>query len=363
MFKSGVGGFLFDGFGDLSRLYNSGSGSNSTNITTDGQTVGLAFENSLWSGKTLDTISAEATQLLPDNGFDNAANWTLTQATVAGSILTVNTPTGSYAAAVQNVSALTVGGFYEVAAIIDSITRGNGTLGFSGGSAAVTGTVVGSNRGFLPATATTNAYELKRNTSVDTLFTASSGSMKRIIGNHFNQTTLANRPAWREGAKPYLQFDGSNDCLLNPGWKPGQACTVGVAFRHNAAASASAFGGGTATGNKRLRLGLSASGRVELTYNDQFIAPVTANRQGQDVVAVVTYDVNGYEYYIDGVLVASAALAPNMDGTGGSTALGSLDNGGSGLLQGNLYGAIALDKRVTPDQVLQITNQLRNRIP
>jgi hypothetical protein len=363
MFKDGMGGFLFDGFSDLTQLYTTGAASNGSNASSDGQTIGFAFETSQWSNKTLDQIRALAPQLLPDTGFDDGAAWTLTQATVSGSVLTINSPTGSYAAGIDTVTGLTVNAFYELQATIDANTRGNGTLGFSGSFTAVTGTIVGLNTGYVPAIVTNPSWELKRNQTVDTLFTASSGSLKRIIGNHFNQGTAANRPAWRAGAKPYLQLDGTNDCLLNPGWKPGQACTVGIAFRHNAAVSGTAFGAGQASGNRRLRLSLSASGRPELAYNDQFLAPVVTNRQGQDVVLIVTYDASGYAFYIDGVLVASAALAPNMDGTGGSTCLGALDGGSSNFIQGNIYGAIALDKRVTEDQVLQITNQLRNRIP
>ncbi len=363
LFASGENGFLFDGFADTGRLFDTAAAVSGSNVDGDGDAVAFAFDNSAWSGNSLAQVSAAAAQMLTDPGFDNAGSWTLTQATVSSSVLTVNSPTGSYAAAVQNIAGLTVGAFYELTAVVDSVTRGSPTLGFSGGSAAVVGATVGTAKGYLAATATTHGWELKRNQSVDTLFVASSGTMKRIVGNHFTQATAANRPVWKTGAKPYLQFDGSNDCLLTPGWKPGQAATVAVAFRHNAAAAGYAFGAGTATGNKRLRLGIDATGRPELSYNDQFVKGSASNFAGVDVVLIATYDATGYALYLDGVQVATAALAPNMDGTGGQTCLGSTDGGGSSFLSGNVYAALALNRRATPAEIANINATLRNRIP
>jgi hypothetical protein len=362
LFAAGEDGFLFNGFVDKSRLF-TGVTASGSNIATDGETLAFSFESSLWAGKPLSQISAEATQLLLDPGFDDAAQWLVTQAAVAGSLATVTSPTGTLAFVKQNVAGLIVGGFYEFQVVVDSVTRGSPLLGFSGGSAAVTDPGVGPAKGYLPATLTTAGWEFKRNPAVDTLFAASSGSFKRIKGNHFNQGTVANRPTWRGGDRPYLEFDGVNDSLLTPKWKPGPAGTVAAAFRHNAVATGTAFAGGIATGNKRLRLSLSATGRPELAYNDQFQNFGLPSSLGQDVVLVATYDAAGADFYVNGVMVGNIAIAPNMDGTGDITSLGAIAGGASNFLSGNLYGAMAMSRRASVSEVALINNSLRSRIP
>jgi hypothetical protein len=198
---------------------------------------------------------------------------------------------------------------------------------------------------------------------VDTLLDASSAGLKRIKGNHFNQGTAANRPTWRTGPKPYLEFDGVNDSLLTPKWKPAGAATVAVACRHNAVATGAALAGGSAAGNKRLRLSLSATGRAELAYNAQFQNFGGPSKLGQDIVMIATYDAAGADFYVDGVLMGTIVEAPAMDGFGDTTSLGAIGGGASNFWSGNLYGALALSRRVTPSEVNLINNTLRNRIP
>jgi hypothetical protein len=177
------------------------------------------------------------------------------------------------------------------------------------------------------------------------------------------QATTTKRPIWKSNSgKPYLAFDGTDDFLTVP-YIPDAAGTAAVAFRANNLNS-TALGGGSGAGDRRLRLGLAdTSGRARVVFNtpdDRLLGPAI-DKRGSDTLIILTWDVTGWAAYLDGASspTAAAATVPNMDGTGTNFALGSLEGGVANFTNGALYAALALSRRVTPEEVALITTEFQ----
>lgn len=188
-------------------------------------------------------------------------------------------------------------------------------------------------------------------------------TFKTVPGNHTLQATTTKRPLWKANSgKPNLTYDGVDDFSQSP-YIPGQAGTIAIAGQ---AASGLAYfmSGGNVTGDKRLRLLIAANGFPNLIYNTPTAIPLVAvDKRNTDMTIVVTYDATGWEAYLDGLLVASAATAPNMDGTGQGFALGAIDGGSTGWISGRIYAALARSVRSSPAEIAVISSQFRSTYP
>lgn len=185
-------------------------------------------------------------------------------------------------------------------------------------------------------------------------------------GNHATQSSASFRPAWYAGSgRPYILFDGSDDRLLTA-FVPTAAVTLAIACRINASGAAQlAIGGGASTGNHRCFLGAAVtSGKINVGWGSEN-AELTAGPvvTGSDHVILLTGDAVTRDVWCDGALVSSAAPAGGAgpDGTGGGVALGAYNSGGSQVIfmGGRIYGAMAINRRLSPPEITLATAQLK----
>ena len=122
------------------------------------------------------------------------------------------------------------------------------------------------------------------------------------------------------------------------------------------------LGGGNSTGNKRAFIGLDASGFLTVGWGTSVTETSPVDRSGADAVIVVTGDGVSREVYLNGAVLTFAAMSGGPDGTGGALALGAYNNNGTpqNWAGGNLYAALALNRRVTPSEIAGITSILRS---
>lgn len=188
----------------------------------------------------------------------------------------------------------------------------------------------------------------------------------RVVDSHsptvFNNaiTIDALRPVWKNvGGKQYLLFAGAQS-LIAP-VVPVGAGVWAVAFKSTGGSAPIVMSAGTTTGNKRLRIGLTATNTPKIVYNTAIDIILSANSYLDAITIVVfTWDATGYAAYLNGDLVASGSTAPNFDGSGAGLTLGTYELGGALYFTGSLPAALAADRRATPDEMLMIYNRFKN---
>lgn len=185
-------------------------------------------------------------------------------------------------------------------------------------------------------------------------------------GVNATQGTAANRPLWKNGNVPYLLGDGTNDALTST-FVPTAAVTIAAAFRCTSVSGADAFiGGGTSTGNHRCFLGTSSTGAPAVGWgSESAVGFGSVDIRGQDHVLLLTGDADTRDLWIDGELLDSRAPSGGPDGTGGGVALLDYNNGGNfGVIPGtgNLYAALAVDRRLTETEIQRTMRILEETI-
>lgn len=418
LFRNGEDGFVFGPFDSFERLFLLSSGSTG-NVAANDDPVGLNLDRHSWNGASLTAIIAAATELIPNPNFSGAVAGTpgtrptgwggLLQgaANVAPASIALNTVGGTSVIdfAFAGTASSTGGqvGFFGPAGVSAiPVTPGktyrasvqlallSGTQGDNNSTAAfriqfldaaasnisnvdVTLGAISSSlqtytiMGVAPANAAFAYVGYRVGFTSASVYSwtvrISPPSFKLLPGNHALQATTTKRPLWKANSgKPYLNFDGTDD-FVQQVYVPGAAGTVAVAF--NAAnLDAIALGGGTATGNKRLRVGLAnTSGRPRIVFNDSTDQNIGANvdRRSTDVLIALTWDATGWAAYLDGAAspTGSAATVPNHDGAGSGFALGSLESGGSNFMNGRCYAALARSVRSTPSEIALINSQFQ----
>lgn len=183
-------------------------------------------------------------------------------------------------------------------------------------------------------------------------------------GRNATNATAANRPLYKivDGV-PHLLLDGVNDALGTT-MVPTTAVTLAVAFRVATTASHTALGGGISTGNKRCYLATN-NGQLTAGWGAETFGSATnshgPNLVGLDAVGVLTGDATSRDLWLNGSLLDSRAPSGGPDGTGGGLTLGNYNNNGTpaASFSGREYAAFAIDRRVTPAEVKQITHWLR----
>ena len=99
--------------------------------------------------------------------------------------------------------------------------------------------------------------------------------------------------------------------------------------------------GGTATGDKRARIGISTGGYVNFNLNNSFNTGSTVDYD-KDLVAIQTWGGGRRRCYVTTAtdpLILDQAFTPNLDGTGNTYKVGSLESP-TEYAKCRLYGAL-----------------------
>lgn len=357
LFRSGEDGFLFGNFAELDELFQNSIGT--ANVSSDGQTVGMALDDRGWAGQSYSQIVAAATELRGTGTTEllgSATAATYNTGTGIGSATRVDLGNQSYV----SISVITNGTY-----IVDVENTGASALNIRQGPP--TGSIhqtlsAGVRQTIIVQNATSSiTFALNANASSTTFVVH---SVKRIPGNSAVQITSANRPLWKANAgKPYLLLDGTNDFIQDP-FVPGVAMTLAAACRITTGATF-ILGGGDSAGNHRCFLGLEGNGKIAGGWGSQstdVITSVSGDLRGQDHVLLMTADAVSVDLYLDGVLVYTGAPSGSPSGTTSPIAIGANNNGGTpaSFVTGRVSAALALNRRATPAEIGQITSSFRS---
>jgi len=362
LFETGSG-FLYD-FSRADALFQEATG-----ITPAGvdQNVGLALDVSKWGGKTLAQVLAGQAELITNGNFDvDISGWTNVGGSTAiwsSGVMQITADAGFVGGRYQDVT-ISSGARVEISA---RCRRLSGTsplnlVAYVGGAFT---TLIGIRQvtegDFITATLRVSPG----GTSIRVYFQAVNGngvfevdnvSVKEIPGNHASQATSGARPVLKAGG--LTRYDGSDDNLLTT-LVPSAAMTLAVKFVNSTAARVAIGRSTTATRNYLgiSNLGGTIGGGIGDQNWDNIRSPSGDDRNNLIIGVLTASAADGVRIYRNAVLVYAGALV--------GTPAGSLpfrigaSNSGSGaaaFLFGDIYKALAIDRALTPAEVLKLTN-------
>ena len=361
LFGHGEDGFLFGNWSELDELFTTSIGP--TNVASDSDPAGLALDDHSWGANSLAQVLAAQPELITNGTFDtDLTGWSAAASSAPSTVVwsagaAVTQTDGIATARLRSTITTVVGKTYRV---LSTGTAGL-QVGTSAGAADILGGGVNTTRYFTAVGTTTHLSIISATNGL----TLDNVSAKEVPGNHALNATAGQRPLWRANSgKPYLSFDGSDDRVVSP-FIPSSACTLAVACRFPAtdASSRAMIGGGASTGNKRCLIGKNATdGKVVAGWGSETLGVGWGADLGiSDHVIALTGDAVSRDIWVDGVLIDSRAPTGGPDGTGGGLALGAYNNNGtiSSNSAGNLYAALALNRRATPADIARITSDFQ----
>jgi hypothetical protein len=372
LFRSGEDGFLFGNFAELDELYKTST--DGGNVSTNDDPVGLILDDHAWGRSSLSTIIASATELVTNGQFSvDTTGWTAngsTLAAVTGQLEITSTGSGFAARALYSFTT-EVGKTYRMS--LNSLTVGNairvGTT--AAGVDVIPNTGIGIVNGYevyFVAASTTTHIGLIGSAVLGGKNYFDDVSVKLIPGNHALQATAANRPLWKANAgKPYLLLDGSNDALIGSFFPmaTGTGLTMAIAFNSTqGAVQTIPMGGGSATA--RAFIAIIANGRLGIGWGSQVNQAGGSDLRNANHVVVVTGEGESRDVWLDGVNITAdfAAAVGTPVSTGGPITLGGRQATVGGAIDqnmpGNISAAVALNRRVTPAEIGQITSNFRS---
>lgn len=178
-------------------------------------------------------------------------------------------------------------------------------------------------------------------------------------GNNATTVTSTLRPLWKANSgKPYLNFDGTDDNLLNS-FNPSTAGTLAVAFNGSTTGRTAIAGGGGITGTKRCRISLFTAGIASFDFNAANLVVGAVDLRNTDHVLAMTWGGGLLRCYVDGVLIDERSVVSNHDGAGSGGAVGANEGGASGFWAGRVYAGLMRAAMSTPEQMTMIYSQLR----
>lgn len=375
LFGNGENGFLFGNFSEPDELFQTAAGL--TAVASDSDPVGVALDDHGWGPSSYAAIAAAATELFPDGGMSDASTgWTYSNASgsiVSGALRLTSTAVGAAArTGYKTLAGLTVGVSYR--ATVDVV----GTGGTAGGAATIRlqalttagaavqdseiATGAGTRSLIFTATATSHRIQARFDGSggdATTYVDFDNLSVKAISGNHGYQTTGGSRPLWRSnGGRPYLQFDGTDDCLVTGMTSSGlSGVTLIAKFTVGASGAVrSVVGGGT---GDRLRLSVDSSGQLAAGIGGHGEATIfrSGSLVGQTGVGAVTADGSTVKLYWNGVQAYSAAQLATFVTTV-PIAVGAYNNTGTPgvFFNSNIYAAAAVSRVLSAAEIMTVSN-------
>jgi len=346
VFLPGDNGFLYD-FSRADTLFQEATG-----ITPAGldQNVGLALDISKWGGKTLAQVLAGQAELRAAGAGTLSGGWT-----ESGGVVTAPGTSGSDNVTFPLLTPTIAGRRYEVT-VPNNMPANGFYLDFGSGTGSqVGGLSASTQRVILTCTAPGSVIRVGRWAG------AVSGQMgpisvKEIPTNPASQATSGARPISKAGG--LTRYDGSDDNLLTT-LVPSAAMTLAVKLKVPAAGpGVKLFMGATHPG-EHCYLGMVNSGALGAGVGSQTIGTLVGGVScaGQTGVAVLTYDSTTVKLYWNGAQVYSGATSGDPDGAT-PLRLGARNNGGTADLfaDADIYKALAINRALTPAEVLKLTN-------
>lgn len=354
VFKDGTEGFLFD-FSKTDRLFQEAKGS--TPADDPGENIGLAFESHAWASRTFSEEMAQQPELLGNPDFSTDSIWSKNSSwTISAGVAAHSAANGDLSQAV----AVTPGSTYRLSSVVVTTNNSNiCRMDLRGGTTVQGPSIVtgaGVKVGFLQAAVGNNALHFAANSgwvgSID------DASLKLIPGNHAQQATMSAQPKYQDGG--LARFDGADDNLLTTLTPSAVAGTLMAKIKATATASNKIIIGAGDTSTGWCTIEVRSNGLVGGRLGTQTSAVITGGADVHDLVGVVamTYDASTVTLYWNGVQVYQAARS-GTPATASPFMLGAANNAGAGagFYAGDEYYALAIQKALTPAEILAITNQ------
>lgn len=368
LFANGENGYLHGNFGDLSQLFTVAFGP--TNVAADNDPVALALDDHSWGGQPLSQVILGQPNVTPNGSWAmSVAGGTSTAVESPAGTLTLQSDGTNGARGDQSIATV-AGQTYRVDFTVgtNAVTWLIGTTqGAQNIAAASPG--VGTWSYYFTATGATTWVRFVRNAGGTTVVTGISSRL--VPGNAGIQTTLVDRPTWKAGAtgKPYLLCAGGSADGMVTYFYPfatGTGLTMAAAFNATLAGSV-AIGGGDTAGNGRASIGFQgASTRLAVGWGTEIAETVSVDRSSQNLVMIVTGDAaGGRDVWLNGQNITSlfAASVGSPTAVGGALAIAGRQNSAGGgtdrNLGGNLNAALTIDRRLTLNEIANVTRQFQ----
>lgn len=319
-----------------------------TKVTADGQSIGLAIDESQGAAVGADLVTNGGFDA--DSDWDKASGFTNAWSITGGQAVMASTSSYSpFSTLGQSSFSLSSGGLYLITFDVVAIS-GTMKVAFDDNSR-VSNTTIGTfdstgTKTLLGVAASGDTVLLFARNAATASVTIDNVSAKKISGNHGLQTTSAAKPTWKTGSPNYGNGDGGDH--LDTGFVPTAAMTLCACFRGGSASKAICGSQDAAGPTNPTRLELDASGFVTARVGTVLLAGSTDVR-GSDVVATVVYDASDVALRVNGVEVDSASFA----GTISSQAMFvfAASNLGTGALQhdSRIYRAYNISTALSGD--------------
>lgn len=376
LFGNGEDGFLFGNFAELDELFTTVNG---PNVASDSDPVGLALDDSKWSGRTPAQELAQQTELFSGGDIPNTTGWTGSNATLtaeANGLKVLSTTVGASArTGYKQFDDLTIGRWYYTGLDVTEVggtTSGSILIRFQvttlAGSSiqdslSVTGT--GERFAYFQATATSHRIQPRFDGSgADTTTYAifDNISVKAVPVNH-GLATGTQRAFWQSNSgNPYLAFDGSDDRLLTP-FLPTASMGYAAAVRCPASLAGTQYilGSGATTGTARATIGFNTSGHLVISWGGTTATASAVDYRGLDLAVIIWSDGSNLWVYVNGTQVYTGAFSGTLVNTIAPVTVGGLrfDTSYFNFFGGRMYAVLAVDRALTLTEVARINTDLQ----
>ena len=337
LFETGSG-FLYD-FSRADTLFQEATGI--TPAAVD-QNVGLALDISKWGGKTLVQVLAVQPELRDGGttgvvGSATAASYNAGSG--AGTITRVDVSNQSY---VDFNSSANKWYFVDIqnggpASLVIKDTPGGAVLMSVTSGSRLSGYVRPSTKLVIASSAGTVNFTLH--------------SVKEIPGNHASQATSGARPVLKAGG--LTRYDGSDDNLLTT-LVPSAAMTL--AFKGKVTSASKGIISSRTTSTDAVELAINASGNLIGNVGSATSAG-TSDIRGVTGVGVLVFDASTSKLYWNGSQIDSGPRSGSVNTTV-PFRIGCRNTSGTGSIfaDADIYQALAINRALTPSEVLKLTN-------
>lgn len=366
LFSSGEKGYYHGNFDQTNKAFTLFAGGR--NVFIDNDPVGIVLDESSWGGLSVHQILAKQPNLTtPGSWMMSTAGGTSTAVeSPAGTLTLFSDGTNGARGDFQMTTVPNMNYCVDVTIATAAVTILVGTAQGQQNLMAISPNP-GNSRSFFVASGTTTWIRLVRNAGGTSVV---SGIQVRAIPGYRNSQVNGNRrPLWRmptSDVKSSLQFDGVDDALFNS-FRPmetGTGLTMATAFYSTQGdVQASPMGGGSSVGPSRAYIALLANGVLSVGWGTQINrgGPSIDLRNGWHIV-IVTGEGSNRDIWLDGVNITDQFAAASGTPGNGPMSIGARQNESGSpdlFMPGNISAALAIDRRVTLDEIKAINFEFR----
>lgn len=354
LFADGTNGFDYD-FSRTDTLYIAG-GRGEAQVTTAGNNIGFVFDRHGWEGRTLVEQLATESELITNGDFSSATGWTQGSgsfsAPIAGGVATVQRGVGAGTASSVRQAFTTETGAWYFSRWDNPTLTGTGNVVFNFGDTEfgnqLAAPLVQEELTIFDAVDTTSFLWVNPN-SDNMLAVVDNISVRKVIGNHSQQTNNSLRPTWQTiGAADFNLATAVLPTFKAPG---AGANTLIVQAAIPASISALQVIAGTkGATDGRFALGVNTSGQAVGLVGTQTETTIvgTTDLRGTTATLQLVADGSTVTLYVNGISEYTAAQS-GAPTTSVTMMLGALNNNGTAAshFAGSILRASLLEKAVT----------------